>query len=379
MPELDERNLLEQGIERLRGILGEGWKVGPLQPGTASPDRGIDTIWRVGRPGSSSPQGEILVEAKSSLTPVVAATVLGAQVELMRQARGTDAVVLVIAPWLSPRTRTVLDERGFSYLDLTGNVSIRLNDPTVLIRTEGDQRDPRPRPRGRRGLSGPRAGRLARELADFREPRRAKELAEATGISESYISRLLDSMSDEGLIRRKGHVITRIDWRGLLRSRAASYQLMKANHVSPAIARLGRDRTLDALRHDRTRHQVLATGSLAAQGFAPTAIGGAFMLYVPPGPHVVEEVAQDLGLLRVDQMAVDVLLLQPMSHGAMHRPHPERLGGIECVGLSQLVLDCLSGPGRMPAEGEAVLGWMGEHEGTWRRPSPLQDHGTALC
>jgi hypothetical protein len=43
------------------------------------------------------------------------------------------------------------------------------------------------------------------------------------------------------------------------------------------------------------------------------------------------------------------------------------------------VLDCLSGPGRMPAEGEAVLGWMGEHEGTWRRPSPLQDHGTALC
>lgn len=369
-----ERNqcgLLEQGVEQLMAVLGEGWRVRSLDAESVPADRGIDAILRVGRPDSSSPYAEILIEVKSGLTPALVSRELGPQVELMRRVRGGDAAVLVISPWLSPRTREVLDEHGFGYLDLTGNVSVRLHDPAVLIRTQGDQRDPRPQLRGRRGLSGPRAGRLVRELVDFREPRRASELAEATGISESYISRLLDSMSDEAFIGRTGRVITTVDWRGLLRARAGGYQLMKANQVSPAIARLGRERTLDALRNDRTRHEVLATGSFAAAGFAPTTVGGAMMLYVPPGPQVLNEVAQDLGLLQVDQMGVDVLLLQPTSGGAMERPHPERVDGVRTVGLSQLVLDCLSGPGRLPAEGEAVLAWMGGHDDAWRLPSPL--------
>ncbi|MCA1672053.1 MAG: hypothetical protein LC799_07575 [Actinobacteria bacterium] len=72
----------------------------------------------------------------------------------------------------------------------------------------------------------------------------------------------------------------------------------------------------------------------------------------------------------MDQTGVDVVLLQPMSHGAMDRPHPERVDGVAIVGLSQLVLDCLSGPGRMPAEGEALIEWMGNHEDDWRRLSP---------
>jgi hypothetical protein len=264
------------------------------------------------------------------------------------------------------------------YLDLTGNVSISIDDPVVRIRTDGDQRDPRPPSRGRRRLSGPRAGRLVRELVDFREPRRASELAKATEISESYISRLLELLSEEALIRRSKHVITKIDWERLLRSRAETYQLMKANHVWPTITRMGLDRTLSALRDNKIRHQVLATGSFAAQGFAPTAVGGALMLYVPPGSRVAEEVAQDLGLLRVDHSSVDVFLLQPTSHGAMERPHAERVDGVPIVGLSQLALDCLSGPGRLPAEGEALLEWMTDHEDEWRGPSPLRDQDLAL-
>lgn len=67
-----------------------------------------------------------------------------------------------------------------------------------------------------------------------------------------------------------------------------------------------------------------------------------------------------------------------MSEGAMDRPHPERVDDVPIVGLSQLVLDCLSGPGRLPAEGEALLEWMTNHEDEWRGPSPLRDHDLAL-
>lgn len=127
----------------------------------------------------------MLVEAKTNLSPAMAARVLGPQVSsLMRKLFG-EVAVLVIAPWLSPRTREVLDGRGLSYLDLAGNVSIKLSQPAIFIRTEGEQRSPVPERRGRRGLSGPRATRLVRELVDFEPPRRANELAKATGMARA--------------------------------------------------------------------------------------------------------------------------------------------------------------------------------------------------
>lgn len=387
--DVDEQSLLDLGMDELRRILGEGWEITPLNTGqpvggndVAEPDLGIDTVWTVRHLASHTPVGEVLIEAKAHLSPAVAARVLGPQVSLMRQLRG-QAAVLVVAPWLSPRTREVLDERGFGYLDLAGNVSIKLSQPAIFIRTEGKQRAPVPERRGRRGLSGSRAARLVRELVDFEPPRRANELAKATEISESYVSRLLDSMSDEALITRDGRVIADIDWPALLRARAAAYELLRANHAVAVVARQGRNRLLDALRMNSSRHRVLATGSFAAEAVAPTTVGGPLMLYVPPGPQVVDEVAQDLALLRADDSqgrgrASDVMLLQPMSDGAFDRPQRDRVDGIERVGLSQLVLDCLSGPGRMPAEGEAVLAWMQANARHWREASPLVERSGAV-
>jgi hypothetical protein len=373
---VDQQELIDQALAQLRAVLGEGWDVAPI-PRSRFPDLRIDAVWAVRSQGDSS-YGEITVEAKASLPPAVAAELMARQLDSLRELAGQAA--LVVAPWLSPRTREVLEERGLGYLDLTGNILLKLDRPAIFIKTQGADQNPVPQTRGRRGLSGPRAGLLVRELVDFHGPRRASELATATGLSEGYVSRLLDSMSDEALIRRsKDRLITKVDWRGLLRARAASYQLLKANHVAPALVRQGRGRLLDELREGAGRLPVLATGSLAAQAFAPTAVGGALMLYVPRGPNVITGVAKELGLLRIDQSAdADVLLLQPMSEGALVRPHPELIDGIACVGLSQLVLDCLSGPGRMPAEGEAVLTWMSEHEDSWRRPSPLEATDGAL-
>jgi hypothetical protein len=361
---LHGQELLDQALDRLRAVLGQGWDVAPLP---WSQERRIDAVWAVRSDDGS--HGEIVVEVKSSLSPNDAVH-LAAQLDSLGVPAGQP--VLAVSPWLSPRTREVLERRGLGYLDLTGNVLLKLARPAIFIKTHGAVQNPVPQRRGRRGLSGPRSGLLVRELVDFAEPRRANELAAAAGISEGYVSRLLDSLSDEALIRRgKDRLITNVDWRGLLRARAATYQLLKANHVAPALARQGRARLLDDLREGTGQLPVIATGSLAAQAFAPTTIGGALMLYVPPGSNVAG-IAKELGLLRIDQSAdADVLLLQPVYEGTLVRPHPELIDGIECVGLSQLVLDCLTGPGRMPAEGEAVLAWMGEREEAWRRPSPL--------
>jgi len=43
--------------------------------------------------------------------------------------------------------------------------------------------------------------------------------------------------------------------------------------------------------------------------------------------------------------------------------------GLRYAAPSQVAIDCLSGSGRMPAEGEAVIEWMLANEERWRLPS----------
>src|SRR5262249_9606013 len=144
----------------------------------------------------------VRVEAKAGLSTAPRRNVVAPKVRLMQQLTG-DAAVLVIAPWLSPRTRQELEQRHYGYLDLTGNVSFRLARPLVVIRTEGARQDPAPqRPAGRPQLGGPKAGRLVRFLADYRPPYRALDITEATGLSQPYVSRLLDTLENEALIAR---------------------------------------------------------------------------------------------------------------------------------------------------------------------------------
>ena len=43
--------------------------------------------------------------------------------------------------------------------------------------------------------------------------------------------------------------------------------------------------------------------------------------------------------------------------------------GLRYASPSQIAVDCLTGNGRMPAEGEALLTWMQHEEAAWRLSS----------
>jgi hypothetical protein len=80
-----------------------------------------------------------------------------------------------------------------------------------------------------------------------------------------------------------------------------------------------------------------------------------------------------LGLIPADEGA-NVVLLQPFDRVVWDRTTED--AGVTYVAPSQIAVDCLTGTGRMPSEGEALLGWMGENEATWRRAS-LSELGAA--
>lgn len=160
---VDEHAVLEEGMARVAELLGPDFEVSPLRVGEVEGDeRGVvaDSVYSIRALNTSAPYAQVVVEAKASLTPAAAQQVLLPQVRLLRRLYD-QATVLVVAPWLSPRTRDVLASRKVSYLDLTGNVDLRL--PTgVLIRTEGARQNPDPTPH--RPRTGAAEGSPVREL-----------------------------------------------------------------------------------------------------------------------------------------------------------------------------------------------------------------------
>jgi hypothetical protein len=353
-------------------LLGPGFDVQPLQTGTAEPavippsTAEVDLIINV-RDQQSGMASRVLVEAKTDLSPAHARNVLAPKVKLMQRLTG-DAAVLVIAPWLSPRTRQDLEQRHYGYLDLTGNVSFRLTRPLVVIRTEGARHDPAPqRPAGRPQLGGSKAGRLVRFLADYRPPYRALDIVKVTGLSQPYVSRLLDTLENEVLITRERRTITDVDWAGIIRARAEQLDLLSSNDAVAMLASQGLQRVLDALRQNIERHQeklgpLAVTGPYAAAEVAPITSGGQLMLYVER--DAVNPIRRELELLGPASGGADVMLLCPPDPVVFERRRT--VDGLPHVALSQLAIDSLAGPGRMPAEGEAVLQYMADHESDWR-------------
>ncbi|WP_405142138.1 winged helix-turn-helix domain-containing protein [Sphaerisporangium sp. NBC_01403] len=365
----DEEQLLALGIAQLAALLGSDWEIS-LEPEPSSPrPQGLSP----GRPdrligvtdSAHTFYGQVLAEAVLDPTPARLERELLPRISVMRRfSPGASAVV--IAPWLSPRTRELLSRWDCGYLDLTGNVSFTMRRPAVVIRTDGAARDPRGRRgSGGRGLRGLRAGRLVRALADVRPPYRAAELAQAVALSPPYVSRLLDVMEEEGLIRRRDKVVTKVDWESLLRARASATSLLKTGDFRSLLAPNGLDSFLEWLSgQEQLRPSVAVTGPVAAAAVAPLAIGGQAVLYTRG--DVQNDLIAEQGLLAVDQGA-DVLLIEardPVMFTGLRL-----IQGLPHVALSQLALDCLSGSGRMPAAGEAVLDHMRDHEKQWRMES----------
>lgn len=357
----EETSLLDQAIDRLSVELGPGVTVersNRVVPGLA-PDKAQRVNDLIDIRAENGFTATLAVEARRSVTPRDAERMLLGQVDML--ARLANVRFLVVAPWLSPRTRELLASRGVNYVDLTGNTLFRLDNPTIRIRTDGAARDPAPAMRGLARLRGPKAGRLVRVLADAAPPYGVRELATKATLTPGYVSRLLDALDRESLVDRdqRGRV-TAVDIPRLLRRYAEYYDTLTTNDRSLFIARTGAAQA--AARLGELTAPTAITGSFAAQRLNPVAAPSLLAVYCTD----VTATARALDLLPADEGA-NVALLRPFDPVVWDRTVSE--GGLTYVSPTQVALDCLAGNGRMPAEGEAVLTWLAANESAWRAPA----------
>lgn len=359
-------DLLKAGLAELGRLLGPEWSVTQITVEPSTP-KVFDARVQV-TPPDSSPYVELLVDAcDKALSPREVLDRTVPMVTVLRQAQ-SRADVLVISPWLSPRTQEVLREHRIGYLDLTGNVSLAITYPAIRIHTQGASRAPDKSASSTRGvtLAGPRAGRIVRFLADYLPPYRANEIATQVNVSAPWVSRLLGQLEDQLLIRRRGRDIVEVQWPALLRARADASTLLRPGNYEPMVALGGTTAVVEQLRDASSplsaNPKIAVTGPYAARTIAPHAVGGQLMLYVDHQPHTFDEWADRLGLIRTDEHA-DVLMLRAPDESVFDRYRI--VDGVAHVGYSQLVLDSLAGTGRMPAEGEMLLERLTKDE-SWR-------------
>lgn len=323
-------------------------------------DAGHDAMWDV---QAASYHCTLIVQAFRRFIPRDVDRVLGGNHRLMR--RVVREPIVVVAPWLSPRSREVLRERDINYIDLTGNVLVRIPRPAIHIRLDGAQQDPNPQAKPPVRLKGSGSNALVRVLVDFAPPYRLVDLATASGLSNAYVSRTLNALVDERLVERdlRSKAVTRVDWRELLRARAQYYNLLKNNRSQTYIARTGVPSLLRRLSND---DQAVITGSYAASQYVQLAAPTQLALYVPD----IATAATRFELMPAHQGA-NVVLLTAADASQLARARMLEDGTFH-VGVSQLALDCLAGNGRLPEEGEALMDWMAADPTAWRRDRLFQ-------
>lgn len=338
-----------------------GWEV----EGANQPPEGTDlpADSRISLRGPSGTISTIAVEEKQVFAPRTVLNELSPRVQSARN-MGAHLPLLVVAPWLSRRAQALLAEEEISYIDLTGNALLRIDDPPFYLQAAGAERNPWPKERGRAQLRGAKAARLIRLLIDVRPPYGLQEIAKATGLAPGYVSRLLDTLYQEALIERapRGPVES-VDIAALLRRWASSYDVFGANDAHAFIATEGLDRLLSRVAEDpAVGARITITGSFAASRIAPVASPALLVAY-HEAPALL---GRDLGLLPADEGA-NVMLLQPFDPVVFARN--QTMDGLRYASPSQVAVDCLTGNGRMPAEGEALLDWMLNNEADWRLSS----------
>src|SRR6185503_16774302 len=119
-------SLMDQAVAWFQSRLPDGWKVTVSELGDQQQSLSADARLTLQAPNGAI--STIVVEEKKSLSPREVLEQISPRVMSARK-MGAHLPLLVIAPWISERTQTLLAETEVNYLDITGNALFRTDNP----------------------------------------------------------------------------------------------------------------------------------------------------------------------------------------------------------------------------------------------------------
>lgn len=355
-----ETELLRRLTDELGDTLPPAWSV------TSKPDLSA----RGGGPAVAmlltAPDGTtatVLVEAKHVVEPRDVTSVLR---QLASYPHASAALLMVAAPYLSPRARELLEDAGAGWFDATGNLRLRIDRPSVFIDRTGASRNPFSDADDRRlkSLKGPGAARVVRALLDAATPFGVRTLAGVAEVGAATSSRVLELLAREDLIARdRGGRVVEVRKLSLARRWCVDYGLTSTNQAVPMLAARGIEQVLSALGRVDSPYAITgeaATRPYLPRGHAAVAPVALLTIFVPDATAA----AAALGLRPVDRGA-NVVLVEPFDPVVFRDAVVK--DRLTYAAASQVVADLLTGTGRAPAEGAALIDALAEQDDGWKR------------
>jgi hypothetical protein len=356
--EIRETDLLRKLRDALASALPSSWSISRLEEKRGSK--------RVAAMALTAPDGStrtVLVEVKRTAEPRDVAAALR---QFAPAQRSPDETVMLVAPYLSPRARELLQEGGAGWFDATGNLRLQLDRPAVFINVAGASRNPFTDSEDRRlkSLKGPGAARVVRALLDETLPLGVRALADAADVGLATSSRVTVLLVREELINRdQGGRISAVNKRALVRRWTADYGINSSNQAVPMLGSRGIDKVLTSLQ--RYHGDYAITAEAAARRYLPSETAAVaplalLTLFVPDATTAADALS-----LRGAPRGANVVLVEPFDSVVFRRTTQQE--GLVYAAPSQVVADLLTGTARGPEQADALLDALAANDRAWAR------------
>jgi hypothetical protein len=284
-----------------------------------------------------APHRKWVVEVKNSSSPGAVAAVADRlhHVEL----GDPDAVPLLVVPHMTNAGAEAAARRHLNWVDLSGNARLRDQDLYVWVQGRPNRYPKRGRPSSPFAPKSARATRLM--LIDPWRWWRQADLAEATGLDDGHLSRVVRRLDDDELLDHRGSEFRPRDPERLLDAWAGDYRFDRhdivVGHLTGSGAELASE--LNA-RLTGVDVQHAFTGLPAAWVLDRHARFRLCSIYVEGDPR---DAAEKIDMRRNEQGA-NVQLIGPDDDGVFEGQR--EVSGLPCVSPAQIYLDLLHLPER---------------------------------
>lgn len=291
-------------------------------------DQGFDVI-------VETPYRRWVVEAKNSSSPGTVAAVA----DRLHHLELVDAVPLLVVPHMTKAGAEAAAQRQLNWVDLSGNTRLRDQDLYVWVEGRPNRYPKRGRPSSPFAPKSARATRLM--LIDPSRWWRQRDLADATGLDDGHLSRVIRRLDDDELLDRRGAEFRPRDPELLIDGWADDYRFDRhdivVGHLTGTGAELASE--LNARLND-ARIEHAFTGLPAAWALDKHARFRLCSIYVEGDPRD----AADKVDIRRNEQGANVQLIGPDDDGVFEGQR--QLDGLPCVSPAQIYLDLLHLPER---------------------------------
>ena len=352
---MNEETLLQTLTGRLRELLPSSWGI-DVAKGSDGP---VDATIILNGPRGVLGVLDVAVKRWTTAPTSAVTGVLGGA-----RMRGPNPLLLM-TDYTNRPLREACEELGINYIDDSGWVLIKMDDPPIYIRVEGAER-PQPRLASEvTRLNGIAVGRILRTLLETRPPIGVRELAQRASVkSPGSVSKLLPTLGSAGAIERdpSGQIVV-VRRRALLQRWTQDYSFLNGNGVVfDYLAPRGLAPVLEGLSRSRN---VCVTGGFAGNDYlsaqtVPVVPATRLSLY-SENPN---QLATDLGLVRMDRQSSNVVMAVPRDSELLASPD-RRASNLPLAPLPQVLADLLTLPGRESLLADQLMDQLAESDQMW--------------